>query len=91
MKNTTAKLTAILLSLGVTAQAGEVVPGDIFAAINLRDIDAITRMLGDDKAKYLNTAETARFVNELNALIDETTALYNQRVGAAKAAAKRKE
>ena len=37
------------------------------------------------------TAETTRFVNELNALIDETTALYNQRVGAAKAAAKRKE
>lgn len=37
------------------------------------------------------TADTARFVNELNALIDETTALYNQRIGAAKAAAKRKE
>ena len=37
------------------------------------------------------TAETARFVNELNALIDETTALYNQRIGAAKAAAKKKE
>ncbi len=37
------------------------------------------------------TAETARFVSGLNALIDETTALYNQRVGAAKAAAKRKE
>ena len=54
MKNTAAKLTAILLSLGVTAQAGEVVPGDIFAAINLRDIDAITRMLGDDKAKALS-------------------------------------
>lgn len=35
--------------------------------------------------------ETAHFVNELNALIDETTALYNQRVGAAKATAKRKE
>lgn len=37
------------------------------------------------------TAETARFVSQLNALIDETTALYNQRVGVAKAAAKRKE
>ena len=37
------------------------------------------------------TAETARFVNELNALIDETTALYNQRIGAAKAVAKKKE
>ncbi|MDB9150969.1 hypothetical protein [Parabacteroides distasonis] len=35
--------------------------------------------------------ETAHFVNELNALIDETTALYKQRVGVAKAAAKRKE
>ncbi len=37
------------------------------------------------------TAETSRFVSELNALIDETTALYNQRIGAAKAAAKKKE
>lgn len=37
------------------------------------------------------TAETARFVSQLNALIDETTALYNQRIGVAKAAAKRKE
>ncbi|MDD2951836.1 MAG: DUF6261 family protein [Parabacteroides sp.] len=37
------------------------------------------------------TAATARFVSELNTLIDETTALYNLRVGAAKAAAKRKE
>ena len=37
------------------------------------------------------TAETARFVNELNALINETTALYNQRVGIVKAAAQKKE
>ncbi len=35
------------------------------------------------------TAETATFVNNLNALIDETSALYNQRIAAAKAAKKK--
>lgn len=37
------------------------------------------------------TAETATFVNNLNALIDETSALYNQRIAAAKAAKKKAE
>lgn len=37
------------------------------------------------------TSETARLVARLNALIDETSALYKQRVGVARAAAKRKE
>lgn len=34
------------------------------------------------------TPETAKFVNELNILIDETSALYNQRIAAAKAVKK---
>lgn len=34
------------------------------------------------------TTETATFVNQLNTLIDETSALYNQRMAAAKAAKK---
>lgn len=34
------------------------------------------------------TADTATFVNQLNTLIDETTALYNQRMAAAKKPAK---
>lgn len=37
------------------------------------------------------TAETAAFVNNLNALINETSALYNQRIAAAKAAKKKPE
>lgn len=37
------------------------------------------------------TAETAAFVNNLNTLIGETSALYNQRIAAAKAAKKKPE
>lgn len=37
------------------------------------------------------TAETATFINNLNALINETSALYNQRIAAAKAAKKKPE
>lgn len=36
------------------------------------------------------TAETAAFVNNVNALIDEASALYNQRIAAAKAGTKKK-
>lgn len=37
------------------------------------------------------TAETATFINRLNALIDETIALYNQRMAQARAAAAKKQ
>ena len=71
-------------------------------AASIKEASAVVRLRMDDlyddmttiafvQSVAAPTAETARFVNELNALIDETTALYNQRVGAAKAAAKRKE
>ena len=37
------------------------------------------------------TQETAAFINRLNALVDETNALYNQRIAQARAAAARKQ
>lgn len=37
------------------------------------------------------TQETAAFINRLNALVDETTALYNQRIAQARAAAAKKQ
>ena len=37
------------------------------------------------------TATTATFINRLNTLIDETNALYNQRIAQARAAAAKKQ
>ena len=37
------------------------------------------------------TQETAAFINRLNALVDETNALYNQRIAQARAAAAKKQ
>jgi chorismate mutase len=37
------------------------------------------------------TQETAAFINRLNALVDETNALYNQRIAQARAVAAKKQ
>lgn len=74
------KLTLIALAsvLGTTCVLGEtVVAGDIFAAINLRDMSAITTMLQADKEKVL-AARTTGGITPLHyaASLDNTEATY---------------
>lgn len=78
MRLTTRTLITIASMLGTTFAAGEtVVAGDIFAAINLRDMRAITSMLKADKEKVLD-ARTTGGITPLHyaASLDNTEAVY---------------
>lgn len=78
MRMNTRTLIAIASMLGTTFAAGDtVVAGDIFAAINLRDMSTITSMLKADKEHVL-AARTTGGITPLHyaASLDNTEAAY---------------
>lgn len=77
MNKTILSLCAMALAVSARAAEPQVVPEDVFAAINLRDMDTLTSMLKDEKEKTL-AARTKGGITPLHyaAGIDNAEAVY---------------
>lgn len=77
MKNVITLLLVTLVTAPLLADANDIVPGDVFAAINLKNMDAVSEMLRNDKDAVL-AARTNTGITPLHyaASLDATEAVY---------------